>query len=195
MALIFLLVFTLIGVSIMNANIQSVLLHTFKVPVEHFGFVQTVVGIGGIIGVSAAPFIIRKFNTSNVLLSSLFVLGSLCILIFPLNTLYRMYDIVPIYVWCMFLGITTNLLNVPLNSLFIQTVPEEVIGRGASIIGAIQSISQVFGLLLGGWIAALFGVTHTIALAGGFIILVCLCYPFTHYYKVLYKTTIISRKL
>lgn len=185
LALLILVVPIMLVVGVINTNLNPALLHVYKIPAEHFGFISSFIGIGGIIGAAAAPHLLRRFKANNMLLSAVGAIGLCCIAIFPLHRVFDAAGIWIVYAWALALGISTASSNVPLSSLFISIVPDEVRGRGSAIFGSVVQTGTIVGIGLGGVCATLFGVLEATAIAGLLLLVVCVIFPMLKYYKAL----------
>lgn len=168
---------------ILNTNLVTILLQEIKVPVTHFGFLQSIVGIGAIIGALSSAKLLKKFASNQLLISSSFSVGILMVVILFLKTLVLHFGLTPVYLWCTFVGILSSLLNVPISSLFILVTPEEFRGRGSTIMTTIMNLSLLMGLLLGGWLASLVGGLMTTAISGVILIIFAILCPFFKGYQ------------
>lgn len=184
-ALLLLLVPVMLVMGVINTNLNAVFLHTFKVSAEHFGFLETVQGIGAIAGASLAPILLRRILPNRLLISAVMGVGICCVFTVPLEWLVDGFGLPPVYVWSTVIGIVTACANVPLSSLFVQLTPNEVRGRGAAIFSSIGNMATVSGLLLGGGLASIIGVIYATALAGGLLVLVCVLFPLLKYYQAI----------
>ncbi|MCA1031219.1 MFS transporter [Bacillus timonensis] len=191
--LLLLLVPVTLVVGMTNTNLISVLTKTFEVSGTHFGFIQSSSGVGAIVGsMILAPFLIKVFRPSSVLIGGTMAIGILMVLIIPVNIVRLQIGIAPVYAWCIMLGILNTLINVPLSSLFLGATPAHFRGRGSALLSATANTFQMIGLLAGGWIAGLIGVLNGTAFSGVLLIAVVIFFPLLKGYKALH--TIQSKK-
>ncbi|WCF06768.1 MFS transporter [Paenibacillus thiaminolyticus] len=189
-ALIMLVVPVMLVVGVINSNLNAALLQTFRIPAEHFGFVSSVIGAGSIVGAIAAPHLLRRIQPSTLLLIGIAGIGASCIFIVPLAPIYANTSIISIYIWSLLTGFTISCTNVPLSSLFLTLMPDEIRGRGAAVFGTVAETGTVIGIGLGGLFAVWFGVLEATAVAGGLLVIVSIVFPLLKYSRALkYKAS------
>lgn len=184
-ALLMLVVPVMLVVGVINSNLNAALLQTFRIPAEHFGFVSSVIGAGSIIGAIAAPHLLRRIQPSALLLTGIAGIGAACIFILPLAPIYANTSVISIYVWALLTGFTISCTNVPLSSLFLTLMPDEIRGRGSAVFGTVAETGTVIGIGLGGVFAVWFGVLEATAVAGGLLVIVSIVFPLLKYSRAL----------
>jgi len=177
-----------IVIGVINTNFAAALLYAFQVPAEHFGFLETTMGIGSLGGALCAPLFLKRFRPHKLLLSSLAVLGGSCILIMPLALWHELFGLAPVYLWTAEIGFMAAFASVPLVSLFVQLTPDGMRGRTSAIFGSVNSFGNVTGLLLGGWLSSQIGIIPSTAWAGGMMAVVAILFPMLKYYRALKST-------
>ncbi|WML47112.1 MFS transporter [Neobacillus sp. PS3-34] len=183
--LILLMPITLV-IGVLNTNLIAVLTNTFQVSAFHFGFIEASLAIGVILGAAVVgPLFLKKMKPGTILLTGTAAIGIWMVLIIPLDFLRVEYGVVPIYVWCIMVGILNAFINVPLSSLFLKATPAPFQGRGSSLLGLTASSFQIAGILIGGWIGREIGVLYGTALAGSLLIVVSAMLPLLKGYKSL----------
>lgn len=183
--LILLMPITLV-IGILNTNLVAVLTHTFNVSAFHFGFIEASLAIGVIIGAAGlGPVFLKKSKPNTVLLTGTAAIGAWMVLIIPLDSLQQQFGIVPVYVWCIMVGVLNAFINVPLSSLFLTVTPAEFRGRGSSLLGFTANFSMIIGILCGGVVAGNMGVLYGTAFAGALLVAVAFFLPLLKGYKSL----------
>ncbi|WP_377890929.1 MFS transporter [Alkalihalobacillus sp. R86527] len=183
-----LLVVSAFVMSVVGANIYHIILNVFEIKELHFGLLESTEGVCGVLGALLIPFIMKRVKSNRLILVAIGFSGLICIAILPVNLLYDAFSFTPIYVWMSLVGLSNPFINVPLNSLYMQSVSETILGRVAGIISAILHASFLGGLLIGGWIGTLVGGIPTVVIAGFLLIVVSVVFPFTKHYKGLEVT-------
>ncbi|NOJ70595.1 MFS transporter [Paenibacillus alvei] len=187
-ALLLLLVPIMLVVGVINTNLNAALLQTFRIPAEHFGFISSMVAVGSILGALAAPYLMKHGASNVLLLGAVGVIGLFCLLIIPLHSLYQTSGVLSVYVWSIGLGVSLACTNVPLSSLFITIMPDEMRGRGSGVFDSVSQAGTVLGIGIGGLFASMFGVLLATALAGLLLIIVVVIFPLLKYNQALRTT-------
>ncbi|WP_442601330.1 MFS transporter [Paenibacillus sp. KN14-4R] len=184
-ALIILIFPVMLTVAMVNATQSAMMLFTFHIPAEHYGFLTTVSALGSIIGALTAPYWLKKLSPHLMLMLSLAAIGVSCISVIAVNALFEYLGISILYLWIMIVGYTAACTNVPLGSLFVTLTPPDVRGRSSALLDSIVNMGTVIGLLAGGALASTITPVYTVAVAGLLLVLVVLVFPLLHYYKAL----------
>ncbi|WP_254659903.1 MFS transporter [Paenibacillus sp. KS1] len=187
-ALLLLLVPIMLVMGVINTNLNAALLQTFRIPAEHFGFISSMVAVGSILGALAAPHLMKRMASNVLLLGAVGVIGLFCLLIVPLHSLYQASGVLSVYVWSIGLGVSMACTNVPLSSLFITIMPDEMRGRGSGVFDSVSQAGTVLGIGIGGLFASMFGVLLATALAGLLLIIVVVIFPLLKYNQALRTT-------
>ncbi|WP_066067924.1 MFS transporter [Neobacillus soli] len=183
--LILLLPITLVC-GVLNTNLVAVLTNEFHVSAFHFGFIEAATAVGVIVGAGiAAPFALKKFKASTVLLTGTAAIGISMVLIIPLETFQSLYGLLPVYIWSIMVGVLNAFLNVPLSSLFLKVTPAAFRGRGSSLLGFTASSAMMIGILAGGWLSKEIGVLYGTAISGALLMTVAILMPLLKGYKSL----------
>ncbi|MFW5437425.1 MFS transporter [Paenibacillus apiarius] len=187
-ALLILLVPIMLIIGVINTNLNAALLQTFHIPAAHFGFVSSMIGAGSIMGALAAPYLMQRLKANVMLLGAVGAIGLFCMLIVPLFHLYQESGVVSVYVWALGVGVSIACTNVPLSSLFITLMPDEMRGRGSGVFESVSQAGTVLGIGAGGLFASLFGVLTATSLAGLLLIIVAAVFPLLKYNQALRQT-------
>ena len=183
--LFWLLIAGLLFVSIVNTNIFPLLLDEFKVGEVHFGTLQSVEGVAALLGSFVVTFFMRKLKAHNLIIYTFIFLGIMCICTSPVARLHESFPLIPIYVWFVCIGFTNSFINVPINSLLLQTLPEKMVGRITGVMVSVINISTLAGLYFGGLLAGKIGGIGAIMIAGGGFLIFSIIFAQTKYFKAL----------
>ncbi|WP_456274135.1 MFS transporter [Bacillus sp. AK031] len=171
--------------SIISANVYAIILNVFEVNQVHFGMLESLEGAFGILGALAVPFFMKKVKNKTLIMYSFCFTGLLAALVIPVYDLHRMFPLASLYIWMSVIGATNPFINIPLNSMLMQGVPEELLGRISGMLTASINGSLLAGLLLGGWLASLLGPLWTVTAGGLSLVAVSLIFPFSNFYGFL----------
>lgn len=172
--------------SFINTNIYPLLLNDFKVGELHFGTLQTVFGFTAVVGSLLVPKIMEKIKSSSLVIFTFIFIGIMCFLVIPTYKAHLLLPLVPVYIWLAIIGFTNTFINVPVNSLLLQSVPKEVLGRVTGILMTVINLSSLIGLYSGGFIADHIGSIWAIVIGGACLLVFSLVFPLTKYYKSLH---------
>lgn len=181
-----------IGIFVMgliNANIYAITLNIYKLNEVQFGTLESLEGIFGVAGSFAVPFIMKKCRNNTLLMLTFGLLGVMGLLTIPIYEVHGIIPFVPLYIWMCMTSFFSPFLNIPINSMLMQRVPEKVLGRISGIMGALINFSILAGLILGGWSAAAIGPIWTVTIAGFLLFVISILFPFTKFYGELVVPT------
>lgn len=181
-----------IGIFVMgliNANIYAITLNIYKLNEVQFGTLESLEGIFGVAGSFAVPFIMKKCRNNTLLMLTFGLLGVMGLLTIPIYEVHGIIPFVPLYIWMCMTSFFSPFLNIPINSMLMQRVPEKVLGRISGIMGALINFSILAGLILGGWSAAAIGPIWTVTIAGILLFVISILFPFTKFYGELVVPT------
>ncbi|UTE71389.1 MFS transporter [Rossellomorea marisflavi] len=181
-----------IGIFVMgliNANIYAITLNIYKLNEVQFGTLESLEGIFGVAGSFAVPFIMKKCRNNTLLMLTFGLLGVMGLLTIPIYEVHGIIPFVPLYIWMCMTSFFSPFLNIPINSMLMQRVPEKVLGRISGIMGALINFSILAGLILGGWSAAAIGPIWTVTIAGFLLFVISILFPFTKFYGELIAPT------
>ncbi|MGZ4858995.1 MAG: MFS transporter [Candidatus Angelobacter sp.] len=126
-----------------------------------FGAISAMVGVGMIVGTQLVPRLARGQSKSYVVLGGLFSLG----LGAGLLGAFRNTPMAALGTFTM--GLAIAFVWIPAQTMSQQETPQAMVGRVSSTFLSLISISQVFGLLLSGYLAQRLGIRSVfIACAG-----------------------------
>jgi MFS transporter, DHA3 family, macrolide efflux protein len=171
--------------SIISANAYAIILNVFKVSQVHFGLLESIDGIFGIAGALAVPFFMKKMKNKTLIMISFGFSGILAAVIIPVYDLHKTVPLVSLYIWMSLLGVSNPFINVPLNSMLMQGVPDGALGRITGILTAGFNASLLGGLFLGGALASFLGPLWAVTAGGLCLAAVSLIFPLTKYYGCL----------
>ena len=192
--LFWLLIAGLLFVSMLNTNIYPLLLDEFKVGELHFGTLQTVVGVAGLLGSFVVTFFMRKIKARNLIIYTFLFIGLMCLLVNPVASLHESFPLIPIYAWFVCIGFTNTFINVPVNSLLLQTLPEKMVGRITGVMVSVINVSTLAGFYFGGLLAGKIGSIGAIMIAGIGFLIFGVIFPQTKYFKALRLSKLESEK-
>jgi DHA3 family macrolide efflux protein-like MFS transporter len=131
-----------------------------------FGIISTMVGVGMIIGTPLVTRLARGHSKTNVVLSGLFALGVGAAL---LGT-FRNSPMAALSTFTM--GLAIAFVWIPAQTMSQQETPPAMVGRVSSTFMSLISISQVFGLLLSGYLAQRLGIRPVFMACAGVLVLI-----------------------
>ncbi|MFU8689914.1 MFS transporter [Rossellomorea sp. FS2] len=187
--LLFLITIGIFVMGVINANIYAITLNIYRLNEVQFGTLESLEGIFGVAGSLAVPFIMKKCRNNTLLMLTFGFLGIMALLTIPVYEAHRILPFLPLYIWMCMTSFCSPFLNVPLNSMLMQRVPDKVLGRISGIMGTMINFSILSGLLLGGWAAAAIGPIWTVTLAGFLLLVISITFPFTKFYGELVAPT------
>src|SRR5579864_9559394 len=117
-----------------------------------FGAVSAMVGVGMIVGTQLVTRLVRNRSRANVVLGGLFSLGVGAAL---LGT-FRNSPMAALSTFTM--GLAIAFVWIPAQTMSQQETPPAMVGRVSSTFMSLISVSQVFGLLLSGYLAQKIGI-------------------------------------
>src|SRR5689334_20125518 len=117
-----------------------------------FGAVSAMVGVGMIVGTQLVTRLVRNRSKANVVLGGLFSLGMGAAL---LGT-FRNSPMAAVSTFTM--GLAIAFVWLPAQTMSQQETPPAMVGRVSSTFMSLISLSQVFGLLLYGYLAQKLGI-------------------------------------
>lgn len=170
---------------VLNTNLTAVLLLTFKVPAVHFGFLEGILGCGAIIGSLIAPKVLKRTRPSHMMLFTIGLIGAWMIFLIPLENIRQMIGLPSVYFWCGMVGLLNAFINVPISTLLLLITPKAFRGRSSALLNTTLNTSQMIGLLMGGWLAGVFGVLLATAFAGMILIVLMFLLPLLKGFKAL----------
>ena len=128
-----------------------------------FGAISAMVGVGMIVGTQLIPRLARSDSNSYVVLGGLFLLG----LGAGLLGAFRNTAMAALSTFTMGLGIA--FVWIPAQTMSQQETPPPMVGRVSSTFMSLISISQVFGLLLSGFLAQILGIRSVFLACAGML--------------------------
>lgn len=167
---------------IFDTTYTSILLQVFRLPAIDYGQIQSIEGIGAVVGAIIGPFLLRKLNSGLLLLCTIIAFGILMSCVTPLNYIHAS-NLSPIYVWSLAIGIINALINLPITSIFLKITPKPFRGRGISILQTLTTLGIILGLLSGGVVARYFNLITLTTIAGIALIVFILIIACTSKFK------------
>lgn len=171
---------------IFDTTYTSILLQVFRLPAIDYGQIQSIEGIGAVVGAIVGPFLLRKLNSSLLLVCTIIAFGILMSCVTPLNYIHTS-NLSPIYVWSLAIGSINALINLPITSIFLKITPRPFRGRGISILQTLTTLGIVLGLLSGGIVARYFNLITLTTFAGIALIIFILIIACTSKFKHLFQ--------
>ncbi len=126
-----------------------------------FGAVSAMVGVGMIVGTQLVTRLVRNRSKANVVLGGLFSLGIGAAL---LGT-FRNSPMAAVSTFTM--GLAIAFVWIPAQTMSQQETPPAMVGRVSSTFMSLISLSQVFGLLLSGYLAQKLGIRSVFMACAG----------------------------
>jgi len=131
-----------------------------------FGAVSAMVGVGMIVGTQLVTRLVRNRSKANVVLGGLFSLGIGAAL---LGT-FRNSPMAAVSTFTM--GLAIAFVWIPAQTMSQQETPPAMVGRVSSTFMSLISLSQVFGLLLSGYLAQKLGIRSVFMACAGVLALI-----------------------
>ena len=128
-----------------------------------FGVISTMVGVGLIIGTLLVTRLVRSRSKAHVVLGGLFALGIGAALLGG----FRNTPMAALSTFTM--GFAIAFVWVPAQTMSQQETPPAMVGRVSSTFMSLISVSQVFGLLLSGYLAQKLGIRPLFIACAGFL--------------------------
>jgi MFS family permease len=117
-----------------------------------FGAISAMVGVGMIVGTQLVTRLARNRSKANVVLGGLFSLGVGAALLGA----FRNSPMAAVSTFTM--GLAIAFVWIPAQTMSQQETPPAMVGRVSSTFMSLISVSQVFGLLLSGYLAQKIGI-------------------------------------
>ena len=131
-----------------------------------FGVISAMVGVGMILGTQLVTRLVRSRSKAHVVLCGLFTLGIAALLLGA----FRNIPMAALSTFTM--GFAIAFILVPAQTMSQQETPPAMVGRVSSTFMSLISFSQVFGLLLSGYLAQKLGIRPLfIACAGALAVI------------------------
>lgn len=131
-----------------------------------FGLISAMVGVGLIVGTQLVTKLVRSRSKAHVVLGGLLVLG---IAAFVLGA-FRSIPMAALSTFTM--GFAIAFVLVPAQTMSQQETPPAMVGRVSSTFMSLISFSQVFGLLLSGYLAQKLGIRPLFIACAGVLALI-----------------------
>src|SRR6478609_9125444 len=131
-----------------------------------FGAVSAMVGVGMIVGTQLVTRLVHSRSKANVVLGGLFSLGIGAAL---LGT-FRNSPMAAVSTFTM--GLAIAFVWIPAQTMSQQETPPAMVGRVSSTFMSLISLSQVFGLLLSGYLAQKLGIRSVFMACAGVLALI-----------------------
>jgi DHA3 family macrolide efflux protein-like MFS transporter len=128
-----------------------------------FGVISAMVGVGLIVGTQLVARLVRSRSKAHVVLGGLFSLGIAAALLGA----FRNIPMAALSTFTM--GFAIAFVWVPAQTMSQQETPPAMVGRVSSTFMSLISFSQVFGLLLSGYLAQKLGIRPLFIACAGFL--------------------------
>jgi MFS family permease len=126
-----------------------------------FGAISAMVGVGMIVGTQLVTRLARNRSKANVVLGGLFSLGIGAALLGA----FRNSPMAALSTFTM--GLAIAFVWIPAQTMSQQETPPAMVGRVSSTFMSLISVSQVFGLLLSGYLAQKLGIRSVFMACAG----------------------------
>jgi DHA3 family macrolide efflux protein-like MFS transporter len=131
-----------------------------------FGMISAMVGVGMILGTLLVTRLVRSRSKLHVVLGGLFALGLGALLLGG----FRSIPMAAVSTFTM--GFAIAFILVPAQTMSQQETPPAMVGRVSSTFMSLISFSQVFGLLLSGYLAQKLGIRPLFIACAGALTLI-----------------------
>jgi len=130
-----------------------------------YGLLDGLYGIGALISTVLVGLMIERTTRKNVLISCYMIAGLMCFLVPFLPTIYLAA------IAYFFMGLNNNSARIIVRTIFMENIPNDIMGRVQTIFGIYSRTMVVMSTLLAGWIIE----NVTIATAVNFTVFHYLC--------------------
>jgi len=158
-------------VGLFTTNVNTQLLNVFDLAAFEFGLAQAIIGAGATVAALLGPALIRRWPIEWLLAASSMLFALTLLLVLPLQAGWPDFGLAAVLFWCALSGFWMSLLNVPISNLLLRDLPEQLRGRGLALANTLMMNFFMIGALVGGIVADTFGVTTSIAVAGGALLM------------------------
>jgi len=111
-----------------------------------YGLMDGLYGIGALISTVLVGFMIKKAGRSNLLMFCYSVAGLMCFLVPFMPTIYLAS------VAYFFMGLNNNAARIVIRTIFMENIPNKIMGRVQTIFGIYSRLMVVLSTLIAGWI-------------------------------------------
>ena len=131
-----------------------------------FGIISSMIGVGMIAGTQTVTRVVRSRSKPNVVLGGLLALG----LGTAILGLFRNIAMAALSMFT--IGFAIAFVIVPAQTMSQQETPPQVVGRVSGSLMSLLSFSQIFGLLLSGFLAQALGIRPLFLACAAFLALI-----------------------
>jgi MFS family permease len=181
--LIFIVFVLMLAAGVFNATSVSIELQVFHVTGFQYGLLQSVAGMGAIVGSFTGPYLIKRIHPGKFIIFSGIILGLWMALILFIHSSYPSFGLIPLFVWISGIGLLNSCLSIPVSSLFLVVTPAPFRGRAVGILQMFSYFGGIIGLLVGGTLSGSIGVIQVTVIAGALMATVSLGLICTKGYK------------
>ncbi|SFG98411.1 Major Facilitator Superfamily protein [Sporolactobacillus nakayamae] len=173
----------MLAAGVFNATSVSIELQIFHVNGFQYGLLESVAGVGAIVGSFAGPYLIKRIHPGKFIIFSGIILGLWMALILFIHSSYLSFGLIPLFVWISGIGLLNSCLSIPVSSLFLVVTPATFRGRAVGIMQMFSYLGGIIGLLVGGALSVSIGVIQVTVIAGVLMAVVSLGLICTKGYK------------
>lgn len=135
------------------------------------GLIAATAPVGALVGAAVASYIGRRFGTGPTIIGGLLLAGVADVLIPLAGTTPRVADALLVGQQILF-GLGATVYSVTMTSLAQMTTPNHLLGRWRATVLVVGSGTTPVGALLGGFLAAAYGLQSMLAMAAVGMLLV-----------------------
>ncbi|WDL98680.1 MFS transporter [Alicyclobacillus sp. ALC3] len=177
-----------VTIGMVNTDSNALLLNSFHVPVVQFGLLDSVAGVGAILGAIAMTTLITRARPATLLVTALVATGAVIVCAPIVNVLRTPFGLLPVYAWMAMFGALGTAASIPVGTLLMQQTSQDIRGRVSSILQSFADGGNLIGILAGGAITGLTSALIACVIAGVLTLMITIVMPFLAGFKGLFNT-------
>ena len=121
-----------------------------------YGRLDGLYGIGALISTVLVGFLITQFGRSKILIICYATAGFMCLIVPIMPTIYLAS------IAYFFMGLNNNTARIIVRTIFMENIPNNIMGRVQTIFGIYSRLMVVLSTLLAGWIIEEYSINYAI---------------------------------
>lgn len=172
-----------VPLGMVNTDSNALLLNSFHVPVIQFGLLDSVAGVGAILGAIAMTTVITRARPATLLVTALVAAGAVIVCAPLVKVLRTPLGLLPVYAWMAMFGALGTAVSIPVGTLLMQQTTQDIRGRVSSILQSFADGGNLIGILAGGAITGMTGALIACVIAGVLTLMITIVIPFVAGFK------------